>query len=170
MEKKLRLTTFEDNDGDQYDPADFKDIHAKVQKTTKFCWGCEHTLYPNNKNPNIKQMYIYFREKKGYMPDEKIAEHLHSMCLKFYPTSKFTAEEIMHHFNFHMHDLFHELHLQIERANTKEAYLLDTCFTRNAITGRIEPDHESLKSCEMITNKKIILLEKLHKYKLDNNL
>lgn len=164
MEKKIRLT-LEENEN--VSPLDFVSLHEKTTKADKFCWGCKHTLYPNTKNPLIKQMYVAFRNKKGFMTDYKIAEDLADMKKKLFPEDNepFTIPDILHHLNNHMFDLFNELHLQVEKCNTIEKQLEKHLWVKNLDTGRDEPDHDAIKSREMIVNKKILLLKELHKYR-----
>lgn len=161
MEKKIKLSL---ENEDYVDYQDFNPIHQQVTKQDKFCWGCENTLYPHNKNEEIQQMFTAYKNKKGHMTDYKIAEHLVEMKKKMFPEDEeeFSVEDMLHHLNNHMFDLFTELHNQIEKCNTLETVLNDCMIAKNKEGQRIV-DHDTLKSREMILNKKIMCLKELNK-------
>jgi hypothetical protein len=167
MEKKIRLS-LEEEEEDKTTPLDFAVLHKKHTKNDKFCWGCEHTLYAGSKNENIQAMYNYFRNKKGTMTDYKIAEHIANMKKELYPNdddNQFLTEDVLHHLNNHMFDLFNELHRQVEKCNTFEAQLEKYAFRFNKETLEEEPDHDVIKSRDMIVKNKLVYLKELHKYR-----
>jgi hypothetical protein len=169
MSKRLK---YDDDEEDEEDTEEiitfsFNKIHEDISHNTKFCWGCDHTLRSGTKNPFIQLMYDAIKDKRPLMSQYQLAEHVSKLKYKHFPDDgeEFTPAQVLIHMNHHMFDISTELFLQIEKCCTKEKLLENHIYLKRG--GKFELDHECIKSLEIVTNKKIALLEKLNKIKKD---